>query len=130
MRYIICQSTMNLIVFFETFRVACIGHSLNEQFDFWNKKIILFCKILKSYQKYDALNHMNNVNSFYSRIQGLYCVNWGVSSNYINRYMMNFSHCKENIWVWTVRRSRFWSWKDCEKECVIFLCIRYEKKIF
>ena len=43
-------------------------------------------KVLESYQEYDAVNHLNNVNSFHSQIQEQYRVYRGVSSKYINRY--------------------------------------------
>ncbi|OUP56322.1 hypothetical protein B5F14_09825 [Faecalitalea cylindroides] len=43
-------------------------------------------KVLESYQEYDAVNHLNNVNSFHSQIQEQYRAYRGVSSKYINRY--------------------------------------------
>lgn len=43
-------------------------------------------KVLESYQEYDAVNHLNNVNSFHSQMQEQYRVYRGVSSKYINRY--------------------------------------------
>lgn len=43
-------------------------------------------KMLESYQEYDAVNHLNNVNSFHSQIQEQYRDYRGVSSKYINRY--------------------------------------------
>lgn len=46
------------------------------------------CKrtILKSYKKYDTVNHLNNVNSFHNEIEKQYDIYRGVASKYINRY--------------------------------------------
>jgi transposase-like protein len=42
--------------------------------------------ILSSHEDYDSVNHLNNVNSFHSRIQGWYRHMRGVATKYINRY--------------------------------------------
>lgn len=43
-------------------------------------------KILESKESYDSVNHLNNVNSFHSRIQKQYTEYRGVATKYINRY--------------------------------------------
>lgn len=43
-------------------------------------------KIVKDYTEYDAVNHLNNVNSFHSAIEKQYETYRGVASKYINRY--------------------------------------------
>ena len=52
-------------------------------------------KVLESYQEYDAVNHLNNVNSFHSQIQEQYRDYRGVSSKYINRYNALFTLQRE-----------------------------------
>ena len=52
-------------------------------------------KVLNTYSKYDAVNHLNNVNSFHSMIKEQYRFYRGVSSKYINRYNALFTLQKE-----------------------------------
>ncbi|MEF2608790.1 MAG: hypothetical protein U0M88_04055, partial [Faecalicoccus sp.] len=52
-------------------------------------------KVLNAYSKYDAVNHLNNVNSFHSMIKEQYRFYRGVSSKYINRYNALFTLQKE-----------------------------------
>lgn len=52
-------------------------------------------KVLESYQEYDVVNHLNNVNSFHSQIQEQYRDYRGVSSKYINRYNALFTLQRE-----------------------------------
>ncbi len=52
-------------------------------------------KVLNTYSEYDAVNHLNNVNSFHSMIKEQYRFYRGVSSKYINRYNALFTLQKE-----------------------------------
>lgn len=42
--------------------------------------------IVSSHEEYDKVNHLNNVNSFHSKIQRWYAHMRGVATKYINRY--------------------------------------------
>lgn len=47
-------------------------------------------KVVKTKQEYDVINHLNNVNSFYSKMESAYSRYKGVASKYINRYTALF----------------------------------------
>lgn len=52
-------------------------------------------KVVKSKKEYDAINHLNNVNSFHSKIEAAYSKYKGVASKYINRYAALFEIQRE-----------------------------------
>ena len=47
-------------------------------------------KVVKDKNEYDAVNHLNNVNSFHGKIEQQYTRYRGVASKYINRYAALF----------------------------------------
>lgn len=47
--------------------------------------------VLKTYESYDKVNHLNNVNSLHARIRSLYESYRGIATRYINRYAALFS---------------------------------------
>ncbi len=52
-------------------------------------------KIVKTKDEYDSVNHLNNVNSYHSKIQKQYSKYRGVASKYINRYAALFDLQRE-----------------------------------
>lgn len=52
-------------------------------------------KVVKDKNEYDAVNHLNNVNSFHSEIEKQYEYYQGVSTKYINRYCALFNLQRE-----------------------------------
>lgn len=52
-------------------------------------------KVVKNYKEYDAVNHLNNINSFHSAIERQYEKYRGVASKYINRYNVLFCMQRE-----------------------------------
>jgi len=55
--------------------------------------------ILSTHEDYDSVNHLNNVNSFHSRIKQWYAHMRGVATKYINRYavLYNVRHLLRNM---------------------------------
>ena len=55
--------------------------------------------ILSTHEDYDSVNHLNNVNSFHSRIKKWYVHMRGVATKYINRYaaLFNVRHLLRNL---------------------------------
>ena len=52
-------------------------------------------RVVKDLTEYDAVNHLNNVNSFHSAIEKQYEKYRGVASQYINRYNALFCMQRE-----------------------------------
>lgn len=52
-------------------------------------------KVVKDSTEYDAVNHLNNVNSFHSQIEKQYNYYQGVSTKFINRYCALFNLQRE-----------------------------------
>ena len=52
-------------------------------------------KVVKDYTEYDQVNHLNNVNSFHSKIEAQYQRYKGVATKYINRYAALFNFQRE-----------------------------------
>ena len=61
-------------------------------------------KVLNTYSKYNAVNHLNNVNSFHSMIKEQYRFYRGVSSNTSTDIMLCL-HYRRNIREWTHKNS-------------------------